>query len=179
MFVGVPGSGKTTFARQLARKINGVTINSDAMRLSMWGSKEAVQRTHSSPRERANGNRLTFGAMDYAAAQILKAGHSVIYDANANNYAERNKMAHIAVENGGVGIVVRINTPHDVAIRRGLEREEAADQPRFVAEKAEDVVKRFAQAIEEPDEREQVVIISGEDSFERQYQDFCEQIEQK
>lgn len=169
MFVGVPGSGKTYFAKRLAQKLHAVTINSDAIRLSMWGSRDAIRATHATGRERVSANRLTFGAMDYAAVQIIKAGHSVVYDCNANKYEERAKMAMIAREAGGLGIVVRIQTPHAVAVRRGLEREEADDQPKFLVETAEQVVERFAKEIEEPSERENVIEISGELPFEGQY----------
>lgn len=58
MFVGVPGSEKTYFAKRLADKLQAVTINSDAIRLSMWGSRDAIQATHATFRKRANANRF-------------------------------------------------------------------------------------------------------------------------
>lgn len=172
MFVGVPGSGKTTFARQLAREIGAITINSDAMRLSMWGSREAIQETHDTQEKRNFANQLTFGALDYAAGQIIAAGSSVVYDCNANKFKERAKMRRIAEDHDGLSVVVRIRTPKRVAIERGLNREETHDQPRFVAEKAIEVVERFAREIEEPGDVERVIEISGEVPFSEQYEVF-------
>jgi predicted kinase len=172
MFVGVPGSGKTTFARQLAQETDAVTLNSDAIRLSMWGSREAIRETHDTQEKRDFANHLTFGAMDYAAGQIIGAGTNVVYDCNANKRGERTKMRDIAENHGGLGIVVRIRTPHSVAVERGLNREETHDQPRFVAEKAVEVVERFAREIEEPGEGEYVIQISGEVPFNQQYEVF-------
>lgn len=176
MFVGTPGSGKTTFARQLREQIGGVILNSDSIRLSMWGSRDAIKETHSTPEQRVYTNKLTFGAMDYAAGQIIAAGHAVVYDCNANKREERQKMHDIAVANGGESVVVRINTPRDVAIQRGLDREETHDQPKFLVEKAEEVVDRFAREIEEPSDAENTITISGEVSFEEQYRSFQQQL---
>jgi predicted kinase len=86
MFLGVTGSGKSYFARQLAAKIGAVRLNGDSMRLALFKTPEAVEARHSDP----TTNPMTFGAIDYAAGQILLAGCSVIYDAHHNRqYPEK------------------------------------------------------------------------------------------
>lgn len=177
MFVGTPGSGKTTFARQLRDQMGGVILNSDSIRLSMWGSRDAIKETHTTPEQRVYANQLTFGAMDYAAGQIIASGYNVVYDCNANKHEERQKMQDIALTNGGSSVVVRINTPRDVAIQRGIDRVETHDQPKFLVEKAEEVVDRFAREIEEPTGDERVIEISGEIPFAEQYQLFQTQLQ--
>lgn len=172
MFVGVPGSGKTTFAEQLADHLGAVTLNSDAIRLSMWGSREEIWKTHADLEQRAHGNQLTFGAMDYAAAQVLKAGHSVVYDCNANKRWERGKMAELATTNGGRAILVHIKTPHELAIKRIITRNEAEDSMSKNPEKVREIVERFAAAIEEPTTKEKVALISGEADFKDQLEVF-------
>ena len=179
MFVGVPGSGKTTFAKQLAEKLNAAVLNSDAIRLSMWGSLEAIWKTHENKEARALNNQLTFGAMDYAAGQILASGTSVVYDCNANGRQERQKMANIAINNAATAIVVRIQTPKELAVERINTRRAADDSHQKNPEKAREIVERFAAEIEEPLPDENVVKISGELSFEEQFaifQNFVEKL---
>lgn len=177
MFVGIPGSGKTTFARQLADKIGAVTLNSDAMRVGIWGSREAVNASRTTDEGRLANNEMTFGAMNYATEQILKAGGSVVYDCNANRISQRAEKHAIAARYGGRSIIIRIDTPYDVAIQRIQEREENDDQLRKTAENAKRLVDRIAADIEEPTSDEVVVRISGGVPFEEQYAAFQTQLD--
>lgn len=177
LFVGVPGSGKTTFARQLADKLQAIILNSDAVRMAMWGSLEAIQATHQNPEERKAANGLTFGAMNYAAQQALAAGVSVIYDCNANHIWERQEKHDIAKEQGAVSVVVRIRVPYDTSLIRVQQREESHDQRRISPEKARKVLDRFVAEIEEPTAREKVIEIDGGAPFDEQYQAFIRSFE--
>lgn len=63
VFLGFPGSGKTYFARHLAEKIGAVTLNTDALRVSMFGSLEKIDEI----RHKGDRSRLyddVFGAME-------------------------------------------------------------------------------------------------------------------
>lgn len=177
MFVGVPGSGKTTFARQLAKKLDAVLLNSDGIRMSMWGSLDAISVTHQDPEARKHSNKLTFGAMNYAANQALHAGHSVIYDCNANHVQERQEKYDIAKKQGALCVVIRIKVPYETSLHRVQTREEAHDQRKFSLDKARLVIDRFVAEIEEPTPTERVIRISGEIPFEEQYATFEREVE--
>ena len=172
-FVGIPGSGKTTFAKQLAERLGCTVLNSDGIRMSMWKTLDAIHATHSDPEARAHANQLTFGAMNYAAKQILSAGQSVVYDCNANRLTERKEKHDIARETNAISVVVRIKVPYETSLSRIQYRDEAHDQRRISEAKANAVLERFMSEIEEPTNDEAVVVtISGEDSFEDQYSVF-------
>jgi len=172
MFVGIPGSGKTTFARQLASELQAVVLNSDSIRIGMWKNRQAIEATHANPAERKHANQLTFGAMNYATGQIIAAGHSVVYDCNANHHYERDEKHDIATKYDAISLVVRIKVPYEVSLDRVQNREESHDQRRMSPEKAKAVLDRFVREIEEPDDSERVIEISGEVSFEQQLQQF-------
>lgn len=176
LFVGVPGSGKTTFAKNLARKLSAVVLNSDAIRISMWGSVEAIQEDRVGVDARKRNNQLTFGAMNYAADQILQAGVSVVYDCNANHRYERQEKHDIAQKNQAISVIIRITVPYDVSYKRIRERDATHDQRQFPPEKAHDILRRFAAEIEEPDPDEFVIEIDGEQPFEEQYRVFMGKI---
>lgn len=173
-FVGVPGSGKTTFAKKLAERSQAVILSSDGLRMAMWQSLEAIAEAHSSPSERSKNNKLLFNGMNYATQQILKAGNSVVFDANANRRAERQEKHDIAASQNAVSIVVRIRVPYEVSLDRLQSREAGHDSRRFDKEKAAGVIDHFAAEIEEPAEDERVVFIDGEAPFEAQYQIFID-----
>lgn len=177
MFVGVPGSGKTTFASQIAEALHAVLLNSDSLRFSMWGSLPAIREHHTDAIERSYNNQLTFGALDYAAGQIIKSGNDVVYDCNANTREERRKMADVALRFGGVGIVVRIQTPVDVAVQRLAGRDAADGQTNHSFESATAAVGHYSKQIEEPTTSEFVVEIDGRQDFELQYQSFTTQLD--
>lgn len=74
-------------------------------------------------------------------------------------------MTQIAVSHNAQAVVVRIKTPHELAIKRITSRQETEDSMQKNPEKAREIVERFARAIEESGDDENVVTISGTDDF--------------
>lgn len=170
VFLGFPGSGKTYFSRRLAEKLQAVTLNSDAMRLAMFGSLEKIDEIR-----RADNARLyedVFGAMDYAARQVLLAGHSVVYDAQQTKRENRRGIERIAADTGAIPVLVWIKTSREVALKRGQEREMRNDSHRYDAQKMIYLIDRFDSVTDLPESDENAVEISGEAPFEEQFEVF-------
>jgi uncharacterized protein len=175
MLLGVPGSGKTYFSQQLAERLHGVRLNSDAMRLSIFGSLEAMDKLYNSA-DRRQLNAYTFGALDYVADQLLAAGIDVIYDAIHAKHADRQKQEAAAKKHGALPILLRITVPRNVAVRRVVERPAAGDSRQFTPQKAEEVIRHFEETTEPPSIGEIVIDINGEQPFEEQLQSFQAQL---
>ncbi len=175
-FVGIPGSGKTTFAKKLAGELHAVTFAVDAMRIAMWGSLKEMKAARATPEAKLATNKLTFGAMNYATMQALAAGYSVIFDANANHRHERQEKHDIAREQGALSVVVRIKVPYEISLERIQNRDAADDARQASPKEAPDVLERFSATLEEPGSDENVIHIDGEASFDEQLASFWEQI---
>lgn len=170
-FLGFPGSGKTYFSRQLAERIHAVILNSDALRVAMFGSLEKIdQIRHHGDRSRLYDD--VFGAMDYAARQVLLAGNSVIYDAQQTKRRDRRGIEKIAAQTGAIPVLVWMKTSREVALRRGQEREARDDSQQYDAEKMAYLIDRFDGIVDLPESNENVIEISGEIPFEAQYEMF-------
>lgn len=174
VFLGLPGSGKTTFARQLAAHINAVTLSSDAIRLSMYKTREAAQVAREE--NRTLSNQLIFGALNYGTRQIIRAGGSVLFDAVVSHRHERQEKYDIANEFGAQAVLVRISVPREVAIARMQQRIPTEDQRQFTLEKAIGVYDHFASDLEEPTSDEPTIYIDGELSFDEQLKIFLDKL---
>lgn len=171
MFIGVPGSGKSFFARQLAEQIHGVRLSGDAMRLAIFGSIEAIDAVYHSP-QRQHVNTYTFGAIDYVTDQLLASGVSVIIDAIHSKRSDREKQEEIARRHDAKTVLVHIKTGYETALARGQQREVFADQRQFDEAKMREVIAQFEASLEPPDNNESCVIISGELPFAEQLELF-------
>ena len=173
MFLGYPGSGKSTFARQLADKLNVVRLNGDSMRIALFKTIEGIE---AQPDKKVL-NEQTFGAIDYAASQILKSGHTFVYDANNNKRSIREGLCELATECGARPVVVWVRTPYDVALQRGQTREAATDTRNMTEEKMLAAMTRQIAAFDEPGADEFVIEIPGTIPFEEQFSIFEERLQ--
>lgn len=71
MMVGLVGSGKSTYAKQLSDDINAIICNSDAIREELFGN-ENIQ----------NQNEEVFRVLHKRIKNNLKNGKNTIYDSN-------------------------------------------------------------------------------------------------
>ena len=175
VFLGFPGSGKTYFATRLAEKLQAVTLNSDALRLAMFKTHDAIEHIRKTDTGRLYVD--VFGAMDYATAQILRAGHSVVYDAQQTKRKDRRGIEKLAANANALPILDWVKTDKSVALRRGQEREARADSHQYSAEKMEMLIDRFDAVTDLPDASENVIEINGELTFKQQYESFKQQLE--
>ena len=167
--LGHAGSGKSYFARQLAGAESFVRFSSDAMRFALTGSSEAIRLFE----DKAMLNAHTFRSIDYATKQVLLAGGTVIYDSNFNKKSLRIAYAALAEECGAKLVVVWVKAPRDIAITRGLARDEQEDQRKHVdVASAEETVDKHIQNTDEPDSSEHVIVIDGTAPFSKQLIEF-------
>ena len=85
---GLPGSGKTFFARQLAQRINAVHIGSDDTRTKM-GARGKYSM---------NDRLRVYKEMALLAEKCLDRGRSVIADATFHHHVMRSVFVKLALE---------------------------------------------------------------------------------
>jgi len=168
MFIGPPGSGKTYFGTRLAKELGALRLNSDALRLSMFGSLEEIEMIRHSENRSLLYDQV-FGAMNYATEQALLAGYSVVYDAQQAKRSDRKRMEALASKCGAIPILVWLDTEPEVAIYRSSNRDQHNDSHRYDEVKSRMLVERFAHNTDLPEIDENLIKISGETKFEDQY----------
>lgn len=111
MLVGVPGSGKTTYAGHLALITNGIHLSSDGIRAELYGD-EAVQ---------GNPSEI-FKIMHERTLQALADGYDVIYD--ATNITRKDRASIMSKIPNDVETECHImQVPIEICIERDSERE--------------------------------------------------------
>lgn len=174
MMMGHAGSGKSYFARQLADELGLVRLNGDSLRVAMYESLQEVKRY--SELDPSLMREKIFNGLDYAVAQVLLAGHSVIYDSNNNKSKSRLLTKNLAEKHGANAIIIWVQTPPELAIKRSQEREELIDQRKFDEKRARETIKRHIDNTDEPNEDEKTIKVDGTIPFGRQFISFKEQL---
>lgn len=121
--VGLPGAGKSTFARRLAPRVDAVILESDALRRLIFGAP-----VHS-PAESA---RL-FRAIHAAARNLLLQGVNVIIDATNLSEHDRRPDYALAAGTGARLHVLHLVAP-DALVRRRLAQRLASGGDVFAAD---------------------------------------------
>jgi predicted kinase len=117
LLVGLPGSGKSTFARRLAPLIDAVILESDVMRRLLFESPQHGD---------SESNRL-FRAIQAVTLRLLIDHRSVIVDATNLREKHRKPFRDIAATTGARLQVVHVTAPEDVIFERLAGRRDAPD----------------------------------------------------
>lgn len=122
MMVGLPASGKSTYAKKLAKEYDANIHSSDAIREELSGDIN-----------NQNINELVFKTLHNRIKEDLKNGRSCIYDATNISYKRRmvflEELKNIPCEK----ICELIATPYEECLKRNAERERKV--PEYVIER--------------------------------------------
>jgi predicted kinase len=117
VLIGLPGSGKSYFARQLAKRYPAAVLDSDALRSVLFESPQHTEREH---------GRL-FPAIHVLTRRLLLRGVPLIQDATNLKEANRRPLYRLAEETGARLVIVRVRAPLAVMRERLARRTEARD----------------------------------------------------
>ena len=118
VLVGLPGSGKSYFARALAARYPAAVLDSDALRAVLYDNPQHTQQEH---------GRL-FPAIHVLMERLLSRGVSVVLDATNVKESSRRPYYKIGEQCGAPVFVVRVTAPREV-IRARLAQREARRDP--------------------------------------------------
>ena len=148
---GLPGTGKSHFARELARRAPFVWLNSDRTR------KLLVDRPSYSRRE----HRRVFSAMHVLTRGYLRDGYSVVFDATNLNENVRRPLYSSADAVGVEPLIIRFTAPAELVRRRLTDRADGVGEA-SQSDATWDVYSRMAVA-DQPVPRPHLLVAGPED----------------
>ena len=181
LMAGVPGSGKSHFASRLEKELGAYRLNMDLLRGELFGTaNRCEQREYNKQAEAGldppaiekfqNEKRLKIiKAYNEKLSGNLADGKSVIIDASQHVRRGRNRNRRIAETFDIPSLLVIVQTPYELAVKRATERKLAADSYPFpTEEEAREEIDCYLAEFDYPTDDEWHVYINGEDKFTEQ-----------
>lgn len=150
---GFPGSGKTTFARQLCDEYGFVHLQSDKITQEIFDG--------------APGN--SGKVMKYLASELLKSGICVVYDsADCATTKERKKIIDLARENKAQSLIVWLQIDPESSFTRTQARDRRKTSDKYAIQYSEDAFRHTINSQQNPTSSEDYVVISGKHVYKSQ-----------
>ena len=149
---GLPGTGKSHFARELTRRAPFLWLSSDRTRKLLVATPSYSRREH----------RRVFSAMHVLTRGYLRDGYSLVFDATNLNENVRQPLYESAKEVGVEPLIIRFTAPSELVRRRLTDRAEGVGEA-SQSDATWDVYSRMAVA-DQPVPRPHLLISGPEDT---------------
>ena len=157
MLYGYPGAGKTHFARQLSESLSAAHVHGDRIRGELFET----------PQYDAHENEIVNHLMIYMAEEFLKAGVSVVFDANSDRIAHRREMRNIARKIKAEQLLVWLQIDSASAFARLGRRDKRKADDKYATPYTADSFEKYIQKMQNP-KNEDYIVVSGKHTFNTQ-----------
>jgi predicted kinase len=147
--MGLPGSGKTTLAKEIQKLTKAARLSSDDYRLLIFPEPEFTQKEHDN----------LYALIDHSVGHLLEAGHDVIYDANLNRQIHRQEKYNLAKSRSANVKLWWVQTPQEIAKARRIKEQNKVLIPD--GETAEKMFDRIVEVFEKPTKDEPYTAVDG------------------
>lgn len=154
--IGLPGAGKSFFARQFAETFGVACVSEDYLRSALF----------SSPQFSREENTIIENLQQYMLAEMVKTKRSFLLDGGCETRAQRLWVEKLAHQNGYNTLNIWVQTDEATAKLRATKRgkkPEDLTSPSLSADQFQQLSKRFALTA-----RETYLVISGKHPYSTQ-----------
>jgi predicted kinase len=155
-FYGYPGSGKSYVARNIEEELGVARVSADRLRHELF----------SKPKYDAQENAIVTHLLDYMSSEFLKAGTSVVYDANAMRIAQRRRLQHLAKKSQAEYLLIWLQVTPDFAFGRTQRRDKRTQDDKYSANETKATFEYQMSLMQNPTPDENYLVISGKHSFQ-------------
>ena len=156
MLYGFPGSGKTSFGRQMSEELGIVHLQEDKIRSDLFGDNVSAGAF--------KGSRKV---LNYMAHDYLKGGISLVYDAGVVRASERRKVREIAHLTKATPILIWLQADPETTFDRTQNRDRRKADDKYAFEYDEDTYRNILAHMQNP-EHEDYIVVSGKHTFNSQ-----------
>lgn len=151
---GLPGSGKTFIARQLAELFGMAHLSSDRLRYELFDN----------PKHDKTENMVISHLMDYMSEEFLKNGFSVIYDMSVARLSDRRSLREIANSNKARELLVWVQIDVDTAWTRTQSRDKRKADDKYSFPIDQKIFEGYMKSMQNP-VNENYLVLSGKHLF--------------
>ncbi len=155
---GLPGSGKSFFARQLTEAMSIAHVSAERIRHELFEEPKF---------DKTEFDVIT-SIMDFMTAQFLQAGVSVVYDSPLSRIGDRKKLREIARQHKAESLLVWLQIDSESAFYRSSKRDRRKADDKYAIDISHEVFERLARALQNPSPTEEYVVVSGKHTFNAQ-----------
>lgn len=152
---GYPGSGKTAFARQLSDEIKAAHLQQDRLNIELYGENNDKL------------DKVSRNAMGFMTREFLRAGVSVIYDANVVRLAERRILRDAARQAKATPLMIWLQVDADTAYMRCQKRDRRKADDHYAKEYDEKSFENYLNKMQNPS-NEDYIVLSGKHTYQTQ-----------
>lgn len=156
--MGLPGSGKSFFARQFADLYGLPRISEDRIRFELF------EKPLFNEDEADIINRVSF----YMLEQTMQTERTVVFEGSALTAAQRSEAYELARQNGYRTLVVWLQTDIETSAQRAATRDRRNPDSKYAFEVDKSTFNKVKDTLERPGEKETVVVVSGKHAFKSQ-----------
>lgn len=157
MMYGYPGSGKTYFARQLCEYLQAAHLSGDRIRHELFEK----------PRYDQQENNIIVHLMEYMAEEFLRAGVSVVFDANTNRLAQRRALRDIARKAHSQSLLIWLQIDIESAALRISRRDRRKADDKYAIPLTKETFNKEVKSMQNPN-NEDYMVVSGKHTFNTQ-----------
>ena len=158
LLYGFPGSGKSTFARQLATELGMAHVHSDRIRHELFEK----------PRFDTRENEIVSHIMDYMTEEFMRSRISVVYDVNTPRLIDRRLLRDVARKYKYYTSLVWIQIDAESAFNRVVKRDRRKLDDKYASPIDRTTFEDMAGAMQNPTMEEDYMVISGKHTFATQ-----------
>lgn len=156
--MGLPGSGKSFFGRQLSEQYDLPRISEDVIRFELFEK----------PQFNDDEADIIERIFNYALSQVIITGQTVICEGNYLKTKQRKTVADIAKKHGYRTLTVWLQTDLETSMKRAASRDRRNPDNKYAFEVNKVTFDRMKANLQRPGEKEPFVVISGKHAFKSQ-----------